>query len=157
MIKKGVVLCGSRKVHGRFTEGFTEACYDQCCEACCEACCEPVPHHRNDQRPTMSSSRPKASHGSQTWKARPGTPETRAAMKIPKSKINPGVHGRFTEGSRKVHGRASWICVQRPSQGPCQSYFLICLLEFEILLVKKDVYIPEPGARNTEFGTWVTA
>ena len=68
----------------------------------------------------------------------PGFPEPGPGMKIQKSKMIPGVHGSFTEGSRKVHGRAPWICVQRPGQGPCQTYFLICFLEFELWLVRKD-------------------
>ena len=39
-------------------------------------------------------------------------------------------------------------------RGRVKPIFLICLLEFELWLVRKDLYIPEPGARNTELGTW---
>ena len=80
----------------------------------------------------------------------PGNP--RAGMKIPNSKMDPGVHGRFTEGSRK----GTMDLCATPGSGAVPNIFLICLLEFEfeLWLVRKDLYIPEPGARNTELGTW---
>ena len=126
MFEKSVVLLGSRKVHGRFPEGFTEACCDLCCDLCCdpccEPCCEPVPHHSNDQRPAMPSPRPKAGHGkptgqvsgfqlrNQAW-PEAGHGQHREAWTGKRhenpqlqhgSRMSRKVHRSFTEGSRKV-------------------------------------------------------
>ena len=140
----------SRKVHGRFHGSMLRFMLRGMLQGMLRGCCEPVPHYSNDHRTrhlgprTWSSGRgtrsrlamprqqPKAGQRQPMVRARvqacrlgtrgPGIPEPGPGMKIPKSKMNLGVHGRFTEGSRKVHGRAPWIYVQRPGQGPCQTY-----------------------------------